>query len=185
MVFILLYIYTLSWFSFVLSMCLVFELCLTQHFCFLGLFWDTVDMSVSLPSDKLFEAYELVHSLLWSQPITLFQIMCFWTRPILVPMDMHTFPLRHIIQSNMLNVYHSLFHAFCVFFTYISTYASTLEIVSAVTESGSLSVSSSSCGYHYGCYALSVGLSFQGSVLPLCCSATWSYSMQKVHIALL
>ena len=39
---------------------------LTQTFCFLGLWWDTVHMSVSLPHDKLADIKELALSLLWT-----------------------------------------------------------------------------------------------------------------------
>ena len=41
------------------------DLCLTQTFCFLGLCWDTVHMSVSLPPDKLADIQQLALSLLW------------------------------------------------------------------------------------------------------------------------
>ena len=37
------------------------ELSLMQHFTFLGLCWDTVDMSVSLPCDKPLPIQQLAH----------------------------------------------------------------------------------------------------------------------------
>ena len=40
------------------------DLCLSQTFCFLGLCWDTVQMSVSLPPDKLADIQQLALSLL-------------------------------------------------------------------------------------------------------------------------
>ena len=40
------------------------DLCLTETFCFLGLCWDTVHMSVSLPPDKLADIQWLALSLL-------------------------------------------------------------------------------------------------------------------------
>ena len=43
------------------------ELHLTLHFSSLGLYWDSVGMSVSLPSDKLFEMQKLAYSLLQGQ----------------------------------------------------------------------------------------------------------------------
>ena len=46
------------------------DLCLTQTFCFLGLCWDTVHMSVSLPPDKLADIQQLALSLLQSQHVT-------------------------------------------------------------------------------------------------------------------
>ena len=42
------------------------DLCLSQTFCFLGLCWDTVHMSVSLPPDKLADIWQLALSLLWT-----------------------------------------------------------------------------------------------------------------------
>ena len=40
------------------------DLCFTQTFCFLGLCWDTVNMSLSLPSDKLADIQQLEVSML-------------------------------------------------------------------------------------------------------------------------
>ena len=40
------------------------ELHLIWHFSFLGLCWDTIDMSVSLPYDRQLEIQQLAHSLL-------------------------------------------------------------------------------------------------------------------------
>ena len=40
------------------------DLCITQTFCFFGLCWDTVCMSVSLPLDKLADIQQLALSLL-------------------------------------------------------------------------------------------------------------------------
>ena len=57
---------------------------------FLGLSCDTVDMSVSLPSDKLLEIKELTYSLL-RQPITVHQVMSFLGRLPYVQMDMYSF----------------------------------------------------------------------------------------------
>ena len=53
------------------------ECCLTQIFCFLGLCWDTVHMSVSLPPDKLADIWQLALSLLQSQHVTIHQVMSF------------------------------------------------------------------------------------------------------------
>ena len=46
------------------------ELYLTWHFCFLGLCWDTVAMSVSLPSVKLLKIQHLGHCLFQTWPFT-------------------------------------------------------------------------------------------------------------------
>ena len=59
-----------------------YELHLTQHFPFLGLCQDTVDMSVSLPSDKLAEILQLSHSLFQRQPVTVNQTMSLLATPI-------------------------------------------------------------------------------------------------------
>ena len=53
------------------------DLCLTQTFCFLGLCWDTVNMSVSLPPDKLADIQQLAHSLLQTQTVTVHWVMSF------------------------------------------------------------------------------------------------------------
>ena len=46
-------------------------LCLSETFTFLGLFWDTVCMSVSLPPDKLADVQQLALSLLQTTPYSL------------------------------------------------------------------------------------------------------------------
>ena len=54
------------------------ELWFNEHFWFLALFWDTVDMFVSLPSDKCLEIWQLAHSFLQTQPVTVWQVMSFY-----------------------------------------------------------------------------------------------------------
>ena len=53
------------------------DLCLTQTFCFLGLCWDTVHMSVSLPLDQVADIQQLALSLLWTQHVTVCMVMSF------------------------------------------------------------------------------------------------------------
>ena len=53
------------------------DLCLTQTFCFLGLCWDTVCMSVYLTPDKLADIQQLALSLLQTQPVTVHSVMSF------------------------------------------------------------------------------------------------------------
>ena len=53
------------------------DLCLTQTFCFLGICWDTVHMSVFLPTDKLADIQQLALSLLQSQHVTVCWVMSF------------------------------------------------------------------------------------------------------------
>ena len=52
-----------------------FDLYLTQQFSFLSQCWNTVDMSVFLPSDKLNEIQQMAHSLLQNQSVTVHDIM--------------------------------------------------------------------------------------------------------------
>ena len=53
------------------------DFCLTQTFCVLGLCWDTVCMSVSLPLDKLGDIQRLALSLLQHQYVTVHRVMSF------------------------------------------------------------------------------------------------------------
>ena len=62
------------------------DLCLSQTFTFLGLCWDTVHMSVSLPPDKLADIQQLALSLLQTTHVTVHKVMSFLGRPIFVPM---------------------------------------------------------------------------------------------------
>ena len=94
----LLYIWMTSWFSFTLKwvgkrahlfLCSLLacfglhinfsksDLHLSQTFCFLGLCWDTVCMSVSLPPDKLADIQQLALSLLWTPHVTVCKVMFF------------------------------------------------------------------------------------------------------------
>ena len=54
------------------------ELCLYQHFCFLGMYLDImVCMYVSQSSDKLGEKWHFVHSLLQRYSVTVHHVMSF------------------------------------------------------------------------------------------------------------
>ena len=90
-------------------------------------------------------------------------------------------------------MFHSKWHveslsfsgSFILFFPiFPSSSASTLDTVSVAVESSSLVPSSWWCGYYYKCFTWSVGLLFSEFSLPLFFSATWSYSMHKIHIAI-
>ena len=61
-------------------------LCLSQFFTFLGLCWDIVCMSVSLPPDKLADIQQLALSLLWTPQITVHQVMSFLGKANFLPM---------------------------------------------------------------------------------------------------
>ena len=53
------------------------DLHLSQTFCFLGLCWDTVYMSVSLPPDKLADIQQLALSLLQTPHVAVHRVMSF------------------------------------------------------------------------------------------------------------
>ena len=78
-----------------------------QDFCFLGPWWDTVLMSVSLAYDNLPAIMQLAHSLLQTQPATVCHIM--FLGKVNFHMNRHAqlYHLRHVIESSLLNVYHS------------------------------------------------------------------------------
>ena len=89
------------------------DLCLSQTFCFLGLCWDTVHMSVSLPSDKLADIQQLALSLLWTPHVTVRRVMSFLGKAKFCTNGHSQMQhLCHVIQSDMLHVYHSLTQLF-------------------------------------------------------------------------
>ena len=89
------------------------DLCLTQSFCFLGLCWDTVHMSVSLPPDKLADIQQLALSLQQSQHVTVYQVMSFLGKAnFCINGHSQLQHLCHVIQSDMLYVCHSPTHLF-------------------------------------------------------------------------
>ena len=92
---------------------------LTQTFCFLGLCWDTVHMSVSLPPDKLADIKQLVLSLLWAQHVTVCKVISFLGKANFCTSGHSQLQyLCHVIQSDMLCVYHSPTNLFsCVHFS--------------------------------------------------------------------
>ena len=89
------------------------DLCLTQTFCFLGLCWNTVHMSVSLPPDKLADIEQLAVSLLQSQHVTVHWVMSFLGNAnFCTNCHSQLWHLCHVIQRDMLHVYHSPTHLF-------------------------------------------------------------------------
>ena len=84
------------------------DLCLSQTFCFLGLCWDTVHMSVSLPPDKLADIQQLALSLLWTLHVTVCRVMSFLGKAnFCTNGHSQLWHLCCVIQSDMLHVYHS------------------------------------------------------------------------------
>ena len=89
------------------------HICLTQTFSFLGLCWDTVHMSVSLPPDKLADIQQLSLSLLQTQPVTVCWLMFFLGKAnFCTNGHSQLLHLCHVIQSDKLHVYHSSTHLF-------------------------------------------------------------------------
>ena len=111
------------------------DLCLTQTFCFGGLCWDTVHMSVSLPPDKLANIQLLALSLLQSQYVTVHRVMSFLGKAnFCTSGHSQLWHLCHVIQSNMLQVCLSPNHLFsCVNFSLSSLHQ--LEQLSHLQQS--------------------------------------------------
>ena len=79
----------------------------------LGLCWDTVHMSVSLPPDKLADIQQLALSLLQTQPFMVHQVMIFLGKAnFCANGHSQLWRLCHVIQSDILTVYHSPTHLF-------------------------------------------------------------------------
>ena len=73
-------------------------------------------MSVSLPSDKLLEIQQLVHSFLKKQPITVHQVISFLCKTTFHSSGyVQLCQLCCVIQSDMLHVYHSPAHLYVLF----------------------------------------------------------------------
>ena len=78
-------------------------------FCFLGLCWDTVHMSVSLPPDKLADIHQLALSLLQTPHVTVHGVMSFLGKA--------NFCTNGHSQTAMLMPCHSEWHAVCLSFS--------------------------------------------------------------------
>ena len=135
------------------------ELCLTQTFCFLGLCWDTVHMTVSLPPDKLAE-FTASFFLASNHHVTVHRVMSFLGRPIFVPMA--TPNCGTCVMSFRVTClpFSHPFIFLCSFFPFLVM--STGTVFSFATEPSSFAISSSWCGYCYWCLAHSLGLLFSG-----------------------
>ena len=155
-----------------------------KDFLFSGLCWNTVDMPVSLPSDRLIEIHQLAHALFQRQPVTVCWVKFFLARPLFVQMDMHNFD----IVLCVLELHVECLSLPCLFLSFFSPFspssASVPEVASGATESSSLAISYSQYDYCCPCYMPSLGLYIQGFGVPVTCCGTWSGSLHKVHIAL-
>ena len=104
--------------------------------------WDTVDMSVSLPSAKLIEIPQLAHALLQRQPLKVHHDMSYLGKTTFCAsghVQLHQWCC--VIQSDMLNVSNPPFIYF--FLSVSSSCVSVAEAVSVATESSPLVISSS------------------------------------------
>ena len=101
-----------------------YDLCLSQTFTFMGLCWDTVCMSVSLPPDNLADIQQLALSLLQTTHVTVCKVMSFLGKAhFCTNGHSQLCTLCHVIQSDMLSVYHSamqLFSCLYLFLPYIN-----------------------------------------------------------------
>ena len=161
------------------------DLCLSQSFTFLGLYWDTVHMSVSLPPDKLADIQQLALSLLWTPHVTVCKVMSFLGKANFCTnghSQLHH--LCHVIQSDILCVYHSPTQLFsCVHFSLSSLHQ--LEWLAKLQQSPvalyfplpDVVIATDATCTHWAFY-------IQGSQLPLSVSGSWSGSLSRAHIAL-
>ena len=161
------------------------DLHLSQTFSFLGLCWDTVCMSVSLPPDKLADIQQLALSLLWTPHVTVCKVMSFLGKANFCT-NSHA-QLNHlccVIQIDMLHIYHSPTQLFSHVRFSLSSLCQ-LEQLAHLQQSlvplqfplPHVVISPDSTPTHWAFY-------FQGSGLPLSVSDTWSGSLCRAHIAL-
>ena len=155
------------------------DLCLTQTFCFVGL------CSVSLPPDKLADMQHLAHSLLQSQHVMVCRVMSFLGKAnFCTNGHSQLWHLCCVIQSDMLNVYHSPTHLFSqVHFSLSSLHQ--LEQLSHLQQSPvplqfplpDVVIATDAMLTHWAFY-------FKGSGLPLLVGGSWSGSMCRAYVTL-
>ena len=156
------------------------DLCLSQTFTFLGLCWDTVHMSVSLPPNTLAHIQQLALSLLQTPHVTVCKVMSFLGKANFVPMATP----NCVIQSDMLSVYHSPMQLFSVVQFSLSSLCQ-LEWLAQLQQSPvplqfpllDVVIATDATPTHWAFY-------FQGSGLPLSVSGAWLGSLCRAHIAL-
>ena len=145
----------------------------------MGLCWDTVNISVSLPPDKLADIQQLALSLLQTQPVTVCQVMYFLGKTTFCA-NGHSYlwGLCHVIQSDMLTVYHSPPICFLIF--QFSTLHQ-LEWLHYLQQSPvplqfpppDVVIATDAMPTHWAFY-------FQESGLPLSVSGSWSGSRCRI-----
>ena len=161
------------------------DLHLSQTFYFLGLCWDTVHMSVSLPPDKLADIQQLALSFLQTPDVTVCWVMSFLGKAnFCTNGHSQLWHLYCVIQSDMLHVYHSPTHLFShVHFSLSSLHQ--LEQLAHLQQSPvplqfplpDVVIATDAMPTHWAFY-------FQGSGLPLLVSGSWLGSLWRAHIAL-
>ena len=161
------------------------DLWLTQTFCFLGLHWDTVCMSVSLLPDKLADIQQVGLSLLHNKHLIVHMVMSFLGKAnFCTNGHSQLWQLCWVIQSDMLTVYHSPAHLFSpVHFSHSSLHQ--LEWLSQLQQSPiplqfplcDVVIATDAMPTHWSFY-------FQGAGLPLSVGGSSSGTMCRAHIAL-
>ena len=160
------------------------DLFLSQSFTFLGLCWDTVRMLVSFPPDKLAEIQQLALALLQTPHVTVCKVMSLGKANFCTNGHSQLQHLCHVIQSDMLSVYHSPTQLFShVHFSPSSLHQ--LEQLAKLQQSPvplqfplpDVVIATDATPTHWAFY-------FQGSGSPLSVSGTWSGSLSRAHIAL-
>ena len=161
------------------------DLHFSQSFTFLGLCWDTVCMSVSLPPDKLADIQQLALSLLHTPHVTVHKVMSFLGKAhFCTNGHSHLWHLCCVIQSDMLSVYHSPTQLFShVHFCLSSLHQ--LEWLSNLQESPvplhfplpDMVIATDATPTHWAFY-------FQDCGLPLSVSGAWSGSLSSAYTAL-
>ena len=116
---------------------------------------------VYLPSDNLRNSSWLFpccrHCLLQSLRSCLF-----WARPDFALMDLHNFANCVLSFRMICWMFIILWLTYCNVFIFLSSCVSASETILVITESVSLVISTSWCGYHYGCSSQSLGILLSG-----------------------
>ena len=160
------------------------DLHLSQSFTFLGLCWDTVHMSISLP-DKLADLQQLALSLLQTTHVTVHRVMSFLGKAnFCTNGHSQLCHLCHVIQHDMLSVCHSPTQLFSgVHFSLSSLHQ--LEQLAKLQQSCiplqfpllDVVIATDATPTHWAFY-------FQGAGLLLSVSGVWSGSLCRAHIVL-
>ena len=142
-------------------------------------------MSVPLPPDKLADIQQLALSLLQTTDVTVCRVMSFFGKAnFCTNGHSQLCHLCHVIQHDMLSVYHSPMQLFsCVHFSLSSLHQ--LEQLAKLQQSpiplqfplSDVVIATDATPTHWAFY-------FQGSGLPLSVSGAWSGSLCRAHIAL-